>query len=208
MRAMLGWVGFSKGSTAVPYDLFGMNVFRSWIAETIVKQKGLTFSDAANQFRLMLILSFYYHSMFNYDKNGGSYNPSELATIARMVVTNMGNPRLYDEALELFSSLPALHGVEELCEAISAHCGERLRNFNVAMLYTYVGGAWFGDRELVAVALESIPTFYTMLYFSVDSRNYAATAIGKVVKERARRNEGSEFVAALNKLPIFLTSKE
>lgn len=206
VRAMLGLLAKQKGNTAIGYDPFGMTVFRTWITDTIVRAKGLTVTDTANQLRLMIIVSFYYHTLYNYDTNSAQYSSTEIEGIARIITNNMGNPRLYDETLNLLKELAPMHNINDLCTNIADHCGVRLVGFNAAMLYTYVGGAWFGDREIVAVALESIPTFLTMLYYSIDSRFYHKTGIGKVAQETNRRGMGTTYIAAMDKLPVFIQS--
>jgi len=78
----------------------------------------------------------------------------------------------------------------------------RLEQLDVALLYAMLGGGWFGfnAREVVAVALEHIPTWYAIIYTALIDRSFRKAPIANVVQINDRNGAGKQFTINLARM--------
>lgn len=78
----------------------------------------------------------------------------------------------------------------------------RLEQLDVALLYAMLGGGWFGfnSKEVVAVALEHIPTWYAIIYTSLIDRSFRKAPIANIVQINERNGAGKQFTINLARM--------
>lgn len=183
---------------------FPMMVFTQWLSETITRRLDL---DPVAQQKTQVITAIYYLSLFR-DLHEAEYEESDIVKTARMLSTTM---RLDAElVVSLMRTMPPLHDVNDYITALKDFGGSiRFENINLGMLVTIIGSSWYcaNHAEVIATALEHVPTWLSIVASTSASKNYKSTAIGKVVDRLDRHDAAVDFRRALSKLPnLYFTS--
>lgn len=197
LRAKLSlfWVAQS------PADLLAlgqlpMTVFCRWISENLARRFGL---DPASQMRATIVAGFFYLSMYRIDPEMDEEAKIKSCTqISRATRINV------DDVFEIADKLKPITNVKDFVENLVEHVGSvRLERFNIGVLYSSLGGSWFGGNapELIAVALEHPPTFLAMVFTALHERGFRNTGIAKVVLAADRGDLGRTFSYHLLSLP-------
>jgi hypothetical protein len=181
---------------------FPMTVYIRWISEAISRKLGL---QPADQVRLTIIVGALYTSLFRDagDRSAFSaYSEKEKINIATSIAkSTMISPQTVFEVLD---SIPAVYDLQTFCDTVATHGGSiRFERFNLGLLQQILGGSWMGlnSRELVAVALEHPPTFFSMVYSALKSRGYRKAHLSLVVENNNKNNVGSNWARSLLELP-------
>lgn len=184
---------------------FPMTIYTRWISEAISRKLGLTPVD---QVRLTIITGALYNSLFRDEGDRtafSDYSEKEKISIASNIAKSTMIPA--QTVFEVLDQIPAVYDLQTYCNALASHGGSiRFERFNLGLLQSIVGGAWMGlnSRELVAVALEHPPTFFSMVYAALKSRGYHKTHLSLVVENHNKNNVGSNWARALLELPDVL----
>lgn len=166
---------------------FAGSVFGSWISQALTKVYAL---DLHDQLRVTAIALYYYHSLFT---EGSKLDDAEVevAVIHTIKVTKLPAKEVY----EIFSKIPELHSVNDLCTAIKEGLENiRLRDFNLLMLMTVLKNSWYGNnaKELIAVAVEYPPAWISIVYAAMTEKTYRSSPIYKLIEIQAKRSENVE----------------
>jgi hypothetical protein len=178
-----------------PLDLLNsgdlpMRVFSRMFAENMQRRMNLSLDV---QLRIQIIVAYYYICLFH-DKieNDEDVMLANAKRISRSTGINL------PKVLEVLEHVSAPFNIEKLALMLAEHGGSvRLQNMSAAIIYTMLGGIWFGSNatENVAVALEHPPTFCAMLYSALNDRSYRKTILSEVAKHADPRNAiGDIFV--------------
>lgn len=177
---------------------FPLMVFTQWLSETITRRMDL---DPVAQQRTQVITAIYYLSLFR-DLHESEWTETDIVKTARTLSTTM---RLDAElVVSLMRVLPVMHDVNEYITALKDFGGSiRFENINLGMLVTIIGSSWFcaNHAEVIASALEHVPTWLSIIASTSASKNYKQTSIGKIVDRLDRGDAAVDFRRALQKLP-------
>lgn len=185
-----------------PNDLLGLGtyqvtIFARWLSELLTKRLALT---PEVQLRVSVISAYFYLCMFQEEKNADESVKLKMASmISKAIYTSA------DEVIKIIEPLK-IHccAQDYVDELINSSNSARFEKFNLALLYTIVGGSWFGSnaRELVAVALEHPPTFITLVAQATNERGFHNTPLGKLAKTYDKGDAAKSFLYNLWHLPI------
>ena len=166
-------------------------VFTRLLSEGIVRRMGLTPMD---QMSLAIVTAYYFFCQFAPEDKEQGQVLRTAARIARITAAPV------DKVLATIEELPYLNNVVEYCNILEQVVGTpRLNKFSAGMLYSIVGGSWFGaaSREVVAVALEYPPYLYAMLYMALNDRGYHSSYFTKLTESVNKGSAGKDFSYSL-----------
>lgn len=165
--------------------------FCRWLTEAIVRRLGL---DTADQVKVTIITLFYWYSLFRTtefnerDKNGVMLKLGRIFNIpSNLVMGVMENVRY----------MPT---IKDYVDGLKFGIGNvRLDDLNVVLLFTMLGGSWFGlnAKEIIGIATEHPPTFMSMVLNAVNSRAFKKSILGKVVADVDKRGLGADFTKSI-----------
>lgn len=196
MRGQLTTVLVNE-SPALLRDVSSMpiSIYATWIAESITRRFAL---EGREKLQIAILAAIFYRCLFE-DKLLDDEDRKN------RIVPQVAKAT-YASADEVFAVMDQIEGsfenVTDLCRNIVKITGTvRLNEFNHGLLYSVLKGTWFGTghEELVAVAVEHVPTWLAMLYYSVNDRSFRKTTIGQQV-ERQKSQVTSQFVRAIDAL--------
>lgn len=191
-----GAAGFSQ------LGILPIRVFARWFSEGIVRKQGL---DPMDQLRLQILAAYYYVSAFTAEEmtEGRRVGYASLISRALSVPT--------EQILRVTEHAGVLTGLSSLVEACRSGEGAsvRLESLSPALVYTLLGGSWYGarSRNIVATALEYPPTFITMLLTAYSDRTYHSSYFAKTAVMADKHSLSREFILALNHLSRGLTDE-
>lgn len=199
LRASLSRAWADGGTTAfLSTGDLGPNLFVSMISEGLSRRLGLS---PLEQMPLAVLTALYYYMQFEKQPpTDEAFTTMIAARIAR--ITRVPSARVF-EILEQTQYPMTLD--EYAVQVRTVIPNPRLHALNSAVLYTAVGGAWFGAnaREVMAVAMEYPPYLMSMLYTCLTSSAYSRSIFGTTVKRFDRHEAGKDLVRALN--PVLRT---
>lgn len=167
---------------------FPLMVYTKWLTESLGRKLGV---EPDVMLRMQTIIAFYYLCQFDTTK----LESDDYLTIATQINKSTLLPT--EGVLSIIDKIERLNSIHDLIEALKVH-GKSLRfdSLNTALVYSIIGGSWFGfnHRELMAVAIEHIPTWIAILYSACHEKGYRNTLIGKLVKDYSRGNADKIFV--------------
>jgi len=182
-RAKLNYIWITKQPTILrDVSPLGMSLFASWISEALSKRFAL---DPLEQFKLSILAAVYYNSLFT--------NETELNEMEVIKMTNAVSRNLRASAkdvMEVIDQCSVVSNIDDFCKKAHVVSGSvRLQDLNVGLLYSILGGTWFGAnaKEMIAVALEHPPTWLTIVLTAYNDRSYKNSTITKLV-ERGNSN--------------------
>ena len=177
---------------------FAWRIFDRWVTGAIVNRMNLR-NDLDVQIRLSIISAIYFQLLF-FNK------PEEALTTDRDVIqykaASMTNTNL-DLVGEVLDKIERLNTIEDYCNVVATATGSiRLDNFKFVGLFNMISNSWFGvnSREIVGVALEHIPTFYSLIYAALTDRSYRRSMLGKVVDGIRDKAAEERFTFAMKDL--------
>lgn len=189
--------------THSPKDFLGMGsypvtIYTRWLSEAITKRLALT-PDI--QMRVVVICAYFYIRSFY--ENADGLNDGEKIKHAQLIsrATYVG----IDDILSIIEPLDHPDSINWLINTLKTQAGStRFETFNLGLLYSLFGNAWFGNnyREIVAVALEHPPTFLTLLAQATDERGYHNTNLGKLAKQYDTKDSAKTFLHNFQNMPI------
>jgi len=178
---------------------FPLQVFVNWLGEILTRRLSL---DPQAQQRTLAIIAIYYISLFKETHELISLPDAVIARTAQMI------SRLFridaELVVNLLRTLPAITNISELVQVLKDHGNSiRFDNLNVALLYTIIGGSWFGNqsKEVLAVSLEHPPTWIAIVATAITAHGYRNAPISKIVERVNKQDAGSDYLRGLYKLP-------
>lgn len=170
---------------------YPIRFFARMLAENLGRRMNLTMDS---QLRIQVICAYYYVMLFQEDGKLPNKSDDHLKLSGR-TARAVGLP--LKDLLEIVDPIYETYGGEAidaaiLCKWLEEHGNTiRLKNFKPAVLYTMLGGIWYGQNnvEVVAVALEHPPTFSAMLYSAITDRGYRKSVMGQIHERMGRKNE-------------------
>lgn len=199
----MAWVNGS------PKDLlntgtYQITIFSTLISENLGRRMNL---NIETQVRVRILAAFYYICLFEQDRLTfkGNEDP-EYLKFAKIVSRAVRVP--LDKVLEVTDPITEYNieriDMEAFCALLREYSGSvRLDKLKPAVVYTMLGGVWFGANnvETVAVSLEHPPTFVAMLHQVMNDRGYRKTILGQLHDQVGRRNDvADEFSKHVDQL--------
>lgn len=166
--------------------------FMQYLGRSIATRLGL---DPKAELECMAIVGYYYYCLFEHEdefdqdaRAKAMYRTSKVAMldVAQLEVL-LGNTGYIQDLSGLIAALQ------------SAIDSPRVKQLNIATLFSLIGGGWFGQhaRETVCVAMEHPPTWIWIMHRAVTNQSYRRTLITKVVQQNDRKGSGQAFVKSL-----------
>lgn len=166
------------------------SVFSSWLSEAITKRFAL---DPREQLDLAILSAFHFQYLFHDGQPDEHAKMRMMSSIIKNTKTNSKDvERVLDMLPDDFGNVKAFcRMAQEVTESI------RLKDFNIGLLFTLLGGSWFAPNsvELIGVALEHPPTWLMILYSAMTERGAKNAGITKIA-ERSSSQEMKNFVRA------------
>lgn len=170
-------------------SVFPASVYSAWLAENISKRFGL---EPEDQYKLTIFAAWFYYSLFTVD-----LNPSEqdFMKLSQAIAKATRIPA--DTIMATLEDQPYVKDVTDFCARLEDVVGNvRLKGFSSIVLYPMLSSTWFGanSNEIVAVAIEHIPTFMAMITAAMTERAYARSNLSKMMERVPAKNTASEFL--------------
>lgn len=134
---------------------------------------------------LEIITGWFYTSLFYQDTSSQEYKVKAARIISR--ATRYPMETVMEMSAENYDK-----GIESFVEHIKQlDVSRRLENLTPALIYTMLGGIWFGPNanQVMAVALEHPPTWLSLVYMSVIDKSYRSTILKTLGDKIDPRNE-------------------
>lgn len=166
-------------------------IFTRMISEGIVRRMGLS---PMEQMPLAVVTAYFFFGQFVEGEIDEAQKLRLAARISRVTTAPV------EKVLSIIEPLPHFKSVIDYCDSLESVVNTpRLNKFSAGMLYSIVGGSWFGaaSREVVAVALEYPPYLYAMLYMALTERGYHTSYFAKLTESVAKGSTGKDFAYSL-----------
>lgn len=176
-------------------------IYMSWVSEGVAKRFAL---EPNEQYKFAILCGLFYSTLFLPE---GELQERDKLRVASSISRTMRSS--VTDVLAVIDEAGPLPNLNALCQRSSEVCGSiRLVDLNVGLLYSILGGTWFGTdaKEMVAVALEHPPTWLAILVAAFNERNFKNSGITKLTERNGNKAVGQDYVrAVLNLLEV--TSK-
>lgn len=174
---------------------FSCTVFARFLGENITRR--LAFNPE-EQMLITMVSAFYFMCL---SRPAGEIDERELQ---RMVVkvarcTRLNVEWIFDHCSEI-THMDSIQDYVDVLKKVVVNT--RMNNMSVALLYGIVGGGWFGlnSREVVAVALEHLPTWTAIVHTAINDRSFRKSGISQVVQQVDRNGLGKDFTINSSRL--------
>ena len=157
--------------------------FTRVITDAIARRLGMQPADFLS---LQIATAFYYYSLF---RQPGPVSESDLLTVCNQITRITRIPA--NLILPKLEGAQWLNDVSEYCQFVKRILGNsRAENLNPSLLYTMLGGMWFGvdAPNVVRAALEFPPYWVAVCYTAAVDRSYNKSLIGKEIHTANQRN--------------------
>ena len=185
-RAALNQIWITQSPTILrDISQLPMSIFSSWISEAVARRYAL---DPREQLNIAILSAIFYNSLFS--------DETSLVERDRLRIANTVMRALRVSAQDVFAILDQVSVITDLtsfCALAENISGTvRLKDLNVGILISILGGTWFGTnaKEMVAVALEHPPTWLALLLAALSERSFKNSSITKLA-ERASGKDGA-----------------
>lgn len=186
----------SKDWETTPNSLLSLGdlpiiVFSRWMSNAITSRLGLTPED---QVKLMVVTLFYWYSLFRNDE----FDDKDKNNIARKISKISYIPT--NITMGLIDTIGYMEDVNAYIDTVIKVVGStRLEKLNAGLLFSMMGGSWFGlnSKEIIAVAIEHPPTFVSIIAAALESRSYRKSIIGRLVLDNDKKQLGKTFTHSL-----------
>lgn len=197
MRGQLNLVWFHEAPELLrDISSLPMQVFASWISENVARRFAL---DPGEQMRLAILAALYYQSLFVEETEIDESEKIRLAAAVSKVVRVTAK-----DAMSVLDQIDQyVPGVHVFCQLARAVTGSvRLEGLNVGVLYSILGGTWYGTnaKEMVAVALEHPPTWLGLLLMAGRERTFKNSELAKLVARMTGKDGGRMYESAIQTL--------
>lgn len=167
-------------------------IFSDWLSQSIAYKFAL---EPREQLDLAILAGLHFQYLF---VEGGKLDEQQhMRVLAAVSKAAKANVRDVEEVMRRIEE--PFGDIKSFCDYAQDVTGAiRLQGFTPGILYTALGGTWFGPNaaEIVAVSLEHPPTWLMLLYSAANERGFKNTGIGKRM-ERQRQQVSKDFVRAV-----------
>jgi hypothetical protein len=194
-EAMLTWL-WAQGDAAgfTHTGTLPVRVYARWVADGVARRLALSPLD---QLHVSIMAAYYYLCGFRPEEEQA--DPSFVLGQASIISRAINLPTT--QILKVLEGIGPLTSVQSFVNALksSPELSLRMESISPGVIYTLVGGSWFGARarSIVGSALEYPPSFLTMLYTSYTDRSYHASYFAKMAVQADRHHQAKEFVTAM-----------
>ena len=204
-REVLNLAWLCTDPTAIKYTLnFAATVYSAWISEVIAKRFAL---DPKDQLILTIIAHYFFQSL-HHPEDIFDEETRQIFAVHTMKATRASSQFVF----EVFDNLGKMSCIEDFCENVKKVLENvRLKDLNPGTLITAVNMSWFGTnaKEITAVALEHPPTWYAMVFSSLEERTFKNSMIARVAERYGKGGAWIEFKKAYVELVgEFITAEE
>lgn len=184
------WID-NNSSDLLNCGAYPIRFFSRLVSENIGRRMNLTMDS---QIRIQVICAYYYVMLFQEDGLIPKNQDVHLKLSGR-AARAVGLPLV--DFLEITDQIHAARTdervtVHTLCNWLDTYGNTiRLQKFKPAILFTMLGGIWYGQNnvEVVATSFEHPPTFTAMLYSAITDRGYRKSVMGQIHERMGRKNE-------------------
>lgn len=180
-------------------ELAGM-VFSAWVADVVSKRYLL---EAGEQSSVMVAALFYWLSLFEKEAREDSV---DLCVLKASKWFKLPSVFCYS----VLEKLERVEDIEGFCRMLAKASGNsRLESLNSGLLITILGNTWYSinAKELVAISLEHVPTFLSIIYAAVTQKNFRSSIIAKISERYSKNGVGENFVRKYNELVFEFEAK-
>lgn len=166
--------------------------FSSMISESVSRRYAL---DMAQQTTMQVLACYFYYCLFSDAKE---FDETELNRVVGAIsrCTKVQADYIYT----VVAGLPVIESLDEFCKYTKEKTQSvSLTDFNTGILFAITGGNWFGTnaRELMAVALEHVPTWVMITYGGVAEASFKRSVLAKLLERLAKRHSAEAFTKNL-----------
>lgn len=180
----------------LPLGDLPLKVYIHWVAHNVSKHLAV---DPLVQFKIGALAGIFYMSLQT--QEDAQLDDRLKHRIVQKVSQAMRTQGT--DVLDLIERTGLIRNVSEFVSAVSENTDSvRMEKFNVTYLYNVLGGSWFGNnaREKVAVAIEHVPTWISLLHQVVDDRSFRRAGLTETFKTFVRPSEEKDFTRSLDLL--------
>jgi hypothetical protein len=194
-RAKLNYIWLAEGPNALrDVSQISLAVYASWIGENVARRFAL---DPREQLNLTILAAIFYNSLFidTPEVEDRDYLRAVGAISRALRVTAQDVITVYEMV-----GVTVIGSIAEFCAlAEKASNSIRLKELNVGILFSILGGTWFSTNknEMVAVALEHPPTWLAILLGAFSERSYKNSGITKLAERIASRTSGQDYMRSV-----------
>lgn len=190
----LAWLTGSQNAMKNSFG-FAATVYAMWISEVVSKRFAL---DPRDQLILSIIAHYFFQSL-HYEEDITNEDTKQLFTVHTMKATKANSQIVF----EVFDKLGKMSSLEDFCNNVKTVLENvRLKDFNPGTLITCISMSWFGTnaKEILAVALEHPPTWYAIVYSSLEERTYKNSMIARVAERFGKGGAWVDFKNAYSNM--------
>lgn len=198
-RAKLNWLWLSTPGLLRDVSPLPLQIFASAISESVSRRYAL---NPGEQMKLALLAGVFYQSLFQV--------PGEIDEDAKVRLAQSLSRQLRvrgDEVLTMVDQhIPNwIYSVASFCTLAPVVTGSvRLEELSVGVLYSIMGGSWYGTnaKETLAVALEHPPTWLAIVLAALQERTFKNSGIARITERSSYRESARSFQAAVVNLLV------
>ena len=164
-------------------------LFASWISEFVGRRYAL---DPKEQFDLGILAAIFYNSLFS--------DEIELEERDKLKIINSVSKALRastQDVIDIVDKVSVIKNVFEFCSYATDITGSiRLKELSPGILFTILGGTWFGtnSKEMIAVALEHPPTWISILLTVYTDKSFKKSQIAMLTERTTFKKSSEDFI--------------
>lgn len=185
-------------SSLQSFSTLPMSIFASWISENVARRYNL---DVREQVSLSVYAAYYYLSLFTNDEIIDNQERNRFAMMISKALRISAS-----EVLDIIERTEPPQNIGDFCSRAEGVIGSvRLKEFNKLVLFSLIGGTWFGinAKENVCVALEHPPTWISLLTAAYSERGFTKSGITQLIERNSNRNLGQNYTRQVFSLVQF-----
>jgi hypothetical protein len=176
-----------------------VGVYAAWVSENVSRRFAL---EPREQMDLGILSAIFYLTLFKEESVLTEDEVVKLTTLLNRTL-KLNN----EDVLAVFDKMTeaniVLHTVHDFCSAAAIVTNSvRLEELNPGVLFTILGGTWFGfnSREMIAVAIEHPPTWIAILVSAFNERGYHNSGIAKLTERSYFKEPSKLFIRSVMSL--------
>lgn len=194
-EAMLAWLWSTGEAGAFAHTgTLPVRVYARWVADGVARRLALTPGD---QLHVSILAAYYFLCSFRPEEEQA--DPTFVLGQASIISRAINLP--VQDIMKTLDGINPVTSLLSLTQAMKASpsLSLRMESISPGVIYTLVGGSWFGAqaRFIVASALEYPPAFLTMLYTAFTDRSYHSSYFAKTAVQADRHHQAKDFVVAM-----------
>lgn len=197
LRGRLNSVWVNR-NTSLLRDISAMpiGVYASWISESVSRRFAL---DPREQMNLAILSAIFYNSCFTDEDKELDEREKQRLTV---LISKSCRVRAED-IFPIIDQVSVIKDINHFCQIASDVVESvRLKELNTGVLFSILGGTWFGTnaKEMIAAAVEHPPTWLAVLFAAFSERTFKNSGITRIVERSSFRDAGKDFTKAIARL--------